>query len=146
MELEKEPIEAVETEVKTEVAVKEAEVVEAVTPTYEGLLNVLDTCNLIFAFLFAILGVVSFILVSRDNFELIGKSLQGSFYTDMRFGLGYLLPFAISSVALIPSSVLAAIGLNHKRNAILNTVTIALIAVFFLFAAVFFLLFAAKQI
>lgn len=144
MELEKDPTEIVKSE--AEVSVEETEPVERAVPTYEGLLNVLDTCNLIFAFLFAILGVVSFILVSRDSFDLIGKSLQGSFYTDMRFGLGYLVPFAISSVALIPSAIVAAVSLNHKRNAIVNTVTLALVAAFFLFAAVFFLFFAAKQI
>ena len=141
MELEKEPIDTVEPE--AELAVEEPEVIER---TYEGLFNVIDTCNLIFAFLFAILGVVSFIFVSRDSFDLIGKSLQGSFYTDMRFSLGYLVPFAISSVALIPSAVVASISLNHKRNVILNTVTLALVVAFFLFAAIFFLLFVAKQI
>lgn len=144
MDFEKEPIEAVEAEAKA--TVEETEAVEEVERTYEGLFNVVDTCNLIFAFLFAILGVVSFILVSRDSFDLIGKSLQGSFYTDMRFSLGYLVPFAISSVALIPSATVAAISLNHKRNVILNAVTLALIAAFFLFAAVFFLLYIGKQI
>ncbi len=153
MDFEKEPIDVDETvteELDETIAEEdfEEEAEAEVDPAlrYEGLLNIVDTLNLIFAFLFTLLGVISFILVSRENFDLIGKSVSGSFYTDMRFDLGYFIPFAISAVALVPSAVLAAIGLNKKRNAIVNTITLFLVAALFLFAAIFFLIHVATRL